>query len=39
MPKLAYVRRICSMHKIISLSLYLGYGSLFIGKEVDSNLN
>jgi hypothetical protein len=29
MPKLDYERKLCSMHKIISLSLYLEYGPIY----------
>jgi hypothetical protein len=39
MTKLASERKVCSMHKIISLSFILRGMSLFIDKEVESNLN
>jgi hypothetical protein len=29
MPKLAYEEKICPMHKILSLSLYLRYGYIY----------
>jgi hypothetical protein len=29
MPKLAYERKVCSMHKIISLSFIPGYGPIY----------
>jgi hypothetical protein len=36
MPKLVYAIKVCSMHKIISPLFIM---NLFIGKEVESNLN
>jgi hypothetical protein len=37
-PKLASERKVCSIYKIIGLSLYLGM-SIFISKEVEVNLS
>jgi hypothetical protein len=38
MPKFDYEEKICSMHKILSLSLYLGYVPIY-RQEMELNLD